>query len=84
MGQACTVQLEFKRPDGQPLKTVAVKGRKEEVETLPLFTNKDSVQGEVRGVSRWWGWGGGTRGLAKPAVQGEVRGVVFAVAQGRV
>lgn len=47
-GQACTVQLEFKRTDGQAVKTVAVKGKKDEVETLPLFTNKDSITGEVR------------------------------------
>ena len=48
VGSACTVQLEFKRGDGQAVKTVTVKSRKDEQETLPLYTNKDSVQGEVR------------------------------------
>ncbi|GAB4813587.1 hypothetical protein N2152v2_000633 [Parachlorella kessleri] len=48
VGSACTVQLEFKRADGQAVKTVTVKSRKDEQETLPLYTNKDSVQGEVK------------------------------------
>ena len=41
-----TVQLEFKR-DGAPVKTVTVKAKCSETETLPLFTNKDGVRGEV-------------------------------------
>lgn len=47
-GQACSVQLEFKRADGQLVPTVTVKTKKDDTETLPLYTNKDSVLGEVR------------------------------------
>ena len=42
-----TVQLEFKREGGAPVKTVTVKAKGSETETLPLFTNKDGVRGEV-------------------------------------
>lgn len=49
MGQACTVQLECsRREDGSPVPTVTVKGRRDELETLPQYTNKDTVQGEVK------------------------------------
>lgn len=43
-----TVQLDFKREDGAPVKTATVKAKGSETETLPLFTNKDDVRGEVR------------------------------------
>ena len=42
------MQLEFKRAGGQPVPTVVVKGRREEQDTLPLYTNKDTVMGEVK------------------------------------
>ncbi len=50
---ACTVQLEL-RPSGaaaaaaggvQP--TVTLKNRRDELETLPLFSSKDTISGEV-------------------------------------
>lgn len=46
-----TVQLEFKRESGAPVKTVTVKAKGSETETLPLFTNKDGVRGEVRSAA---------------------------------
>ena len=44
---AATIQLEFKRADGQPVRTVSVKGKNNEVEQLPLFTHKDTLLAEV-------------------------------------
>ena len=41
------MQLEFKRDDGTPMKTATVKAGGAETETLPLFTNKDTITGEV-------------------------------------
>ena len=46
-----TVQLEFKREGGAPVKTVTVKAKGSETETLPLFTNKDGIRGEVRSAA---------------------------------
>lgn len=43
-----TVQLDFRREDGAPVKTATVKAKGSETETLPLFTNKDALRGEVR------------------------------------
>jgi hypothetical protein len=52
---ACTVQLEL-RPSGaaaaaaggvQP--SVTLKNRRDELETMPLFSSKDTISGEVRG-----------------------------------
>lgn len=49
IGPSCTVQLEFKRPDGRPVDTISVRRRSDgQQETLPLFTNKDSLVGEVK------------------------------------
>ena len=42
------MQLEFKRADRKTLKAATVKGKGNETEQLPLYTNKDSVVGEVR------------------------------------
>ena len=50
MGTYATVQLDFKRADRKPLKAATVKGKGNETEQLPLYTNKDSVVGEVRHV----------------------------------
>ena len=47
LGTYATVQLEFKRADRKPLKAATVKGKGTESEQLPLYTNKDSVVGEV-------------------------------------
>ncbi len=50
----CTVQLEL-RPSaaaaaaGGVQPTVSVKNKRDEVETMPLFSNKDTISGEVRG-----------------------------------
>lgn len=54
MGQTCTVQLEFKHPGGGPVETVSVRAgrRPDEPETMPLYSNKDTVAGEVR--ARYW------------------------------
>ncbi len=41
------MQLEFKNDDGAPVKTATVKAGGGETETLPLFTNKDTITGEV-------------------------------------
>lgn len=45
------MQLEFKRENGAPVKTATVKSKGSETETLPLFTNKDAVRGEVRSAA---------------------------------
>lgn len=47
LGSVATVQLEWRRADGRPVATAAVRGRGNETETLPLFTNKDSIVGDV-------------------------------------
>lgn len=47
LGQAISIQLEFKRKDAQPVTTASVKTKLGEAETLPLYTNKDDVLGEV-------------------------------------
>ena len=47
MGQGATVQLVFKTEDGVQPKTATVKAGGAETETLPLYTNKSTVFGEV-------------------------------------
>ena len=39
--------MEFKSPDSKPLKHATVKAKGEGVETLPLYTNKDTIAGQV-------------------------------------
>ena len=59
LGTHATIQLEFKRADRKPVKAATIKGKGTETEQLPLFTNKDSIVGEVRAQgqvlnkSRW-------------------------------
>ena len=48
LGTHATIQLEFKRADRKPVKAATIKGKGTETEQLPLFTNKDSIVGEVR------------------------------------
>lgn len=54
---ACTVQLEL-RPSaaavaaGGVQPTVSIKTKRDELETLPLFCNKDTIAGEVRPSAR--------------------------------
>lgn len=50
-GAVCTVQLEV-RPSGSAAAaglpaTISLKNKREEVETLPLFSSKDTISGEV-------------------------------------
>ena len=47
LGQGATVQLEFKEQDGAPVKTATVKAGGGDTETLPLFSNKQTIAGEV-------------------------------------
>jgi hypothetical protein len=47
LGHGATVQLVFKTEDGKPPKTATVKAGGAETETLPLYTNKSTVTGEV-------------------------------------
>ena len=47
LGHGATVQLAFKTDDGTPPKTATVKAGGAETETLPLYTNKSTVTGEV-------------------------------------
>ena len=47
LGQGATVQLVFKTEDGVQPKTATVKAGGAETETLPLYTNKSTVFGEV-------------------------------------
>ncbi|KAL4447861.1 hypothetical protein ABPG75_005080 [Micractinium tetrahymenae] len=51
-GAACTVQLEV-RPSGSAAAagvppSISLKNKREEVETLPLFSSKDTISGEVK------------------------------------
>ncbi|CAK0784709.1 hypothetical protein CVIRNUC_007913 [Coccomyxa viridis] len=48
LGQGATVQLVFKTEDGVQPKTATVKAGGAETETLPLYTNKITVFGEVK------------------------------------
>lgn len=48
LGSVATVQLEWRGSDGKEPKRVSVRGRGNETETLPLFSNKDSVVGSVK------------------------------------
>jgi len=47
LGQGATVQLVFKTDDGTQPKTATVKAGGAATETLPLYTNKSTVTGEV-------------------------------------
>ena len=47
LGQGATVQLVFKTEDGTQPKTATVKAGGNETETLPLYSNKSTVTGEV-------------------------------------
>ena len=48
LGSSCTTQLEFSTPGGAPPATIKVKTRRGESETVPLFTNKDTLCGTVK------------------------------------
>ena len=47
LGGGGAIAVEFKSLDGKPLKHATVKAKGEGVETLPLYTNKDTIAGEV-------------------------------------
>jgi hypothetical protein len=47
LGSVAQVQLEWRRADGRPVATAAVRGRAGETDTLPVFSNKDSIVGDV-------------------------------------
>ena len=47
LGTHATIQVEFKRADRKTVKAATIKGKGSETEQLPLYTNKDSVVGEV-------------------------------------
>eukprot|EP00208_Stichococcus_sp_RCC1054_P007891 CAMPEP_0206152146 /NCGR_PEP_ID=MMETSP1473-20131121/39179_1 /ASSEMBLY_ACC=CAM_ASM_001109 /TAXON_ID=1461547 /ORGANISM="Stichococcus sp, Strain RCC1054" /LENGTH=516 /DNA_ID=CAMNT_0053549703 /DNA_START=223 /DNA_END=1773 /DNA_ORIENTATION=- len=48
LGSVASVQLEWRTRDGSAPQTVTLRGRGAETETLPLFTNKDSIVGDVK------------------------------------
>lgn len=73
---ACTVQLEL-RPSGaaaaaaggvQP--SVTLKNRRDELETMPLFSSKDTISGEVRGGPKLPQSSCERRAAAPPSVAG--------------
>lgn len=47
LGGGAAIAVEFKGSNGKPLKQATVKAKGEGVETLPLYTNKDTIAGEV-------------------------------------
>ena len=51
LGSVAQVQLEWRRADGRPVATAAVRGRAGETDTLPVFSNKDSIVGDVSCLS---------------------------------
>jgi vacuolar protein sorting-associated protein 26 len=48
LGSVAQVQLEWRRAYGRPVATAAVRGRAGETDTLPVFSNKDSIVGDVK------------------------------------
>jgi vacuolar protein sorting-associated protein 26 len=44
LGSSCSVQLTFAGSH----RTVSLRGRKGEIETLPVFTDKDTVSGSIK------------------------------------
>ena len=47
-GASATIQVDFRIADGKPLPYATVKGKGPEPEKHPLFTNHDTVMGDVR------------------------------------
>eukprot|EP00884_Botryococcus_braunii_P015314 jgi/Botrbrau1/2466/Bobra.0226s0025.1 len=45
---SAAINVEFRRGDGEPIRTATIKVKGGEVETLPLFSNKDGITGEVK------------------------------------
>ena len=50
LGAGGSIQVDFKGADGKPVRTATVKSKTNETETLPLYTNKDTIHGEVCAV----------------------------------
>lgn len=48
LGAGGSIQVDFKGANGRPVRSATVKAKGNETETLPLYTNKDTVTGEVR------------------------------------
>lgn len=59
LGTTASIQLNFKRADGQPVKSATLKTKGTEPEQLPLFSSKDTICAEVWRTSGrlflWWG-----------------------------
>ena len=59
LGTTASIQLNFKRADGQPVKLATLKTKGTEPEQLPLFSSKDTICAEVWRTSGrlflWWG-----------------------------
>jgi vacuolar protein sorting-associated protein 26 len=52
-GASCRIDVDFRDDRGaRYTKTAVVKGKNNETEELPLYTNQDSIYGEVR-VAAW-------------------------------
>ena len=47
LGSTASLQLNFKRGDGQPVRTATLKTKGTEPEQLPLFSSKDTISVEV-------------------------------------
>lgn len=48
LGAGGSIQVDFKTANGRAVKTATVKAKGNETETLPLYSDKDTVTGEVR------------------------------------
>lgn len=48
------MQLEFKGEEGAAVKTATVKAGGGDTETLPLYSNKQTIAGEVGAVLQCW------------------------------
>lgn len=48
LGTTASIQLNFKRADGQPVKLATLKTKGTEPEQLPLFSSKDTICAEVK------------------------------------
>lgn len=48
LGSPCAVQLDFSSPNGGSLTTIKIKNKPGEPDTVPVFTNKDTLSGSVK------------------------------------
>lgn len=48
LGATCTSQLEFKTASGGPATSITVKGKRGESQTIPVYSNNDTICGTIK------------------------------------